>query len=98
MAITGVADRLPGRVKSLVYLDAFVPANGDSPIGLIQRALPPEVAARFVGAFRASALADHCGTMMPIPAEAFDVAEANREGVNRRRVPQALATLLTGAA
>ncbi|EOD63701.1 alpha/beta fold hydrolase [Amycolatopsis vancoresmycina] len=30
MVITGAADRLPGRVASLVYLDAVVPAHGDS--------------------------------------------------------------------
>lgn len=30
MVITGVADRAPERVDSLVYLDAFVPEDGDS--------------------------------------------------------------------
>lgn len=30
MVITGVADRLPERIKRLVYLDAMVPGNGDS--------------------------------------------------------------------
>jgi pimeloyl-ACP methyl ester carboxylesterase len=30
MVITGAADRAPGRVTSLVYLDAMVPADGDS--------------------------------------------------------------------
>ena len=30
MIITGVADSLPGRIKKLVYLDAFVPENGES--------------------------------------------------------------------
>ncbi|MEZ0072283.1 alpha/beta fold hydrolase [Planotetraspora sp. GP83] len=30
MVITGVADRAPGRVDSLVYLDAVVPEHGDS--------------------------------------------------------------------
>jgi pimeloyl-ACP methyl ester carboxylesterase len=28
--ITGVADQIPERIKALVYLDAFVPENGDS--------------------------------------------------------------------
>ncbi len=36
--ITGVADRIPDRVASLVYLDAFVPADGQSTRDL----LPPE--------------------------------------------------------
>jgi pimeloyl-ACP methyl ester carboxylesterase len=30
MVITGVADRVPDRIKRLVYLDAMVPADGDS--------------------------------------------------------------------
>ncbi len=30
MVISGVADRVPGRVGALVYVDAFVPADGDS--------------------------------------------------------------------
>jgi pimeloyl-ACP methyl ester carboxylesterase len=101
MVITGVADRLAGRVKSLVYLDAFVPEHGDSLIGLLGAALAPEVAAGFIGAFRGSALAGHSGMMAPIPAEAFGISAQNRAWVDRRCVPQALATfdmpmLLTG--
>ena len=30
MVISGVADRVPAKVASLVYLDAFVPENGQS--------------------------------------------------------------------
>jgi pimeloyl-ACP methyl ester carboxylesterase len=30
MVITGVADRVPGRIKHLVYIDAIVPENGES--------------------------------------------------------------------
>jgi pimeloyl-ACP methyl ester carboxylesterase len=30
MVVTGVADRLPDRVQLLVYLDAFVPADGEA--------------------------------------------------------------------
>jgi pimeloyl-ACP methyl ester carboxylesterase len=30
MVITGAADRVPERVRALVYLDAFVPADGES--------------------------------------------------------------------
>lgn len=30
MVISGAADQVPDRVRTLVYLDAFVPANGDS--------------------------------------------------------------------
>jgi pimeloyl-ACP methyl ester carboxylesterase len=34
MVVTGVADRVPERVKHLVYLDAFVPADGQSLLDL----------------------------------------------------------------
>jgi pimeloyl-ACP methyl ester carboxylesterase len=92
MVITGVADRMADRIKSLVYLDAFIPEHGDSLIGLIGKALPPEVAAQFIGAFRGTALDKHSGLMQPIPAEMFGISEANRPWVDRRCVPQALAT------
>ena len=36
MVITGVADRVADRIKALVYLDAFVPKDGDSLISLPQ--------------------------------------------------------------
>src|SRR6266576_377571 len=38
MVISGVADRVPEKVASLVYLDAFVPENGQSLFSL----LPPD--------------------------------------------------------
>ncbi|MDN8615956.1 alpha/beta fold hydrolase [Variovorax ginsengisoli] len=102
MVITGVADRMSDRIRSLVYLDAFVPGHGDSLIGLLSKALVPEVAAQFIGAFRGTALLDNGGLMQPIPAEMFNIAQANRERVDRLCRPQALATfevplLLTGA-
>jgi pimeloyl-ACP methyl ester carboxylesterase len=101
MVITGVADRMSERIRSLVYLDAFIPGHGDSLIGLLSKALVPEVAAQFIGAFRGTALQDHSGLMQPIPAEMFNIAQANRERVDRLCRPQALATfevplLLTG--
>jgi pimeloyl-ACP methyl ester carboxylesterase len=102
MVITGVADRLAARIKALVYLDAFVPEHEDSLIGLLPKALPPEAAAQFIGAFRGAALDKNGGLMQPIPAEVFNVVPDKRDWVNRRCVPQALATfevplLLTGA-
>ena len=35
MVVTGALDALAGRVRHLVYLDAFVPADGDSLFGLL---------------------------------------------------------------
>ncbi len=100
MVITGVADRLAARIKALVYLDAFVPESGQSVIDLLPIALGPEVSAGFIGAFRGTATDG--GRMTPIPAEGFNVKADNRDWVDRRCVPQALATfempvLLTGA-
>ena len=92
MVITGVADRQPERIKALVYLDAFVPENGESLIDLIQKALPPEVAGVFVGSFRGTALEGRSGLMQPIPAEMFGIKAENRAWVDRRCRAQALAT------
>ncbi|ANW68292.1 MULTISPECIES: alpha/beta fold hydrolase [Mycobacteriales] len=92
MVITGVADRIAPKIRSLVYLDAFVPEHGDSLMALLPKALPPEVSAQFIGGFHAAALDKHCGLMQPIPAEAFNVVADKRDWVNRRCVPQALAT------
>ena len=38
MVITGVADRVPDRIKRLVYLDALVPNDGDSAISILRGA------------------------------------------------------------
>jgi pimeloyl-ACP methyl ester carboxylesterase len=102
MVITGVADRLPDRVQALVYLDAFVPQHGQSLNALLPLALGPEVAGNFLETFRSDALEGNSGLMNPIPAEVFNVAADRRAWVDRRCVPQALATfespiLLTGA-
>jgi len=35
MVITGVADRLPDRISRLVYVDAFVPNDGENVMGLV---------------------------------------------------------------
>lgn len=42
IAITGAAERVPERIRSLVYLDSIVPQSGRSPLDL----MAPEVAAR----------------------------------------------------
>ena len=35
MVITGVADRIPDRISRLVYLDAFVPSDGESVMSIV---------------------------------------------------------------
>ena len=61
-------------------------------MALLHKALEPPVAAQFIGGFRGAALEKNCGLTNPIPAEMFNVSTENREWVNRRCVPQALAT------
>jgi pimeloyl-ACP methyl ester carboxylesterase len=59
MVVTGVADAVPEKIASLVYLDAFVPEDGQSLFGM----LPPD---------RPHANApDEEWLTAPLPAEAF---------------------------
>jgi pimeloyl-ACP methyl ester carboxylesterase len=44
MVITGAAARVPGRIRRLVYFDAFLPDEGESALG----GLPPATAEYFV--------------------------------------------------
>jgi hypothetical protein len=76
----------------LVYIDAYVPENGDSLIGLLHKALEPDVAASFIKHFRSSAAENNCGMMKPLQAELFNVVKAKRSWIDRRACPQALAT------
>lgn len=64
MIITAVADRIPARVRRLVYWNAFVPHDGEAVTDLV----PPHYAAMF----KSLAAADG-GVMMPFPIwrEAF---------------------------
>ena len=80
------------RIKALVYLDAFVPEDGESLMALLHKAVEPAVAAQFIGGFRGAALEKNTGTTQPLTAEMLHVSPENREWVNRRCVPQALAT------
>lgn len=78
MLITGLADRMPERVRSLVYVDAFVPNDGEC----VMQLLGPNRRAMF------EALPPDVWRLPPIEAAAFGVAtEANRAWVDRRCVP-----------
>jgi len=95
MVISGVADRVPGRIRSLVYLDAFVPEDGQSALDF----QPPERTAMFLELAREKG----SGWLVPpVPAARFKVNEADQAWVDRRCVPQPLACMtqkirLTGA-
>jgi pimeloyl-ACP methyl ester carboxylesterase len=62
MVITGVADRIPERIAALVYLDAFVPEDGNTLFDLNR----PENTQRFI-----AAAGDLGGIAIPPPPAAF---------------------------
>jgi pimeloyl-ACP methyl ester carboxylesterase len=82
--ITGVADRMPERVRALVYLDAFVLEDGQS----LHDALSPRARAAQVDGANASG---DGWRVPPIPAAYFNVNEADRAWVDAQCTPQSLA-------
>lgn len=94
--ITGVADRIPDRIGALVYLDAFIPRNGECLFDHLPRA-------QRAGMLEATQAAGDGWKAPPIPAEVFKVNASDAAWVNRQCTPQPLATFeqriaLTGAA
>jgi pimeloyl-ACP methyl ester carboxylesterase len=84
--VTGVADRIPERLRALVYLDAFVLESGQS----LYDAVPAELRDAQVNAARE--MGDGW-QVPPIPAELFNVNAADRAWVDAQCTPQPLATL-----
>jgi pimeloyl-ACP methyl ester carboxylesterase len=84
MVATGVANRLPDRIAQLVYLDAFVPKDGQSMIDL----LPPSAAEET----RQRALETGDGWRLPPNPLAPDTPGELREWMTKRRMPQTLLT------
>jgi pimeloyl-ACP methyl ester carboxylesterase len=85
MVVTGVADAIPGKIASLVYLDAFVPGNGQS----LHDILPAENARKQ----RDSATELNDFAVAPIPAARLNVNEADRAWVDSLCTAQPLGTL-----
>ena len=75
--VSGVADRIPERIRSLVYVDAFVLENDEN---LIQH-LPPGQRDQLL---EGTKQVGEGWKMPPIPAEVFNVNLADREWVNRQ--------------
>ena len=79
MVITGVADRMPSKIRRLVYLDAFLPANGKSQLDYVV----PERAAGI------KKQGEETGMVNPLPLSLFgvtkpeDVAWASRHIVKQ---------------
>jgi len=69
MVVTGVADRIPGRIRSLVYLDAFVPDANQCLEDFV-----PFAAEQLVDGWKCR----------PISAEVFAVNPADRDWVDRQ--------------
>jgi len=91
--ISGVAEQMASAIRSIVYLDAFVPQNGEAPRDLTSPAVQEGV--------RAVMQRGDLG-MPPRSAEAFGVNAADRGWVDSLCVPQPIGTftdkiVLTGA-
>jgi pimeloyl-ACP methyl ester carboxylesterase len=84
--VSGVADRIPDRIRSLVYLDAFVPEDGESEM---QR-LPPELAK---GVLEGARTVGEGWKVPPIPAAVFNVNAGDRAWVDRQCTMQPLAAI-----
>jgi pimeloyl-ACP methyl ester carboxylesterase len=85
MVVTGVADRVPERIGALVYLDAFVPANGQS----LHSTLPPEARS---GQLEAARIHGDGWKVPPITAAQFNVNAKDAAWVDRQCTMQPLAT------
>ncbi len=88
MVITGVANEIAGQIRSLVYIDAYAPADGQSLLDIAG----PEGALAFLA--RAAATGD---LIPPHPASAFNVNEADAAWVDKLSLPQPLATFVQAA-
>jgi pimeloyl-ACP methyl ester carboxylesterase len=87
MVISGVAERVaaaPGAVRALVFLDAFVPADGDAMAELASPAVREAIA---------GVVARGAASVPPVPAAVFRVNEQDVAWVDATCTPQPLATL-----
>jgi pimeloyl-ACP methyl ester carboxylesterase len=85
LVVTGVAEIMPERIRSLIYLDAFLPESGQS----LFNTLPAEAAE-----YQRSLARDNGSGWLVPPgsAEFFGVNEEDRALVDRLCTPQPLAT------
>lgn len=93
--ISGVADRVPDRIRALVYLDAFVPEDGDCLFDLVSSEMAAEMR-------RQAATSGDGWKVDPIPGEVFQVNIADRAWMNVQCTPHPIASFeeripLTGA-
>jgi pimeloyl-ACP methyl ester carboxylesterase len=86
MVATGVADRARERIAQLIYLDAFVPRNGQALVDL----LPPEVRQRIQQSVTAGD-----GWRVPPNPNPPDTSEADVKWIAERRLPQSFKSFET---
>lgn len=85
VVIAGVADFLPERIDSIVYLDAVIPRNGESALAGAE----PQQLIELL-----KAVSEHGGQMLPpLPAARMNVNPADRAMVDALCTPQPFATL-----
>lgn len=85
MVITGVVNQLPERVRSLVFIDAYVPADGES---------LADVQGEGAAAAWALAVRQTGGMIPPLQASLFNVNEADAAWVDAMSGPQPLGTFI----
>jgi len=85
--VSGVAEQLHDKIASIVFLDAFVPENGDSLAAGASKPVKDALAA---------AKAKNEITLKPVPAAVFRVNEKDRAWVDAKCTPQPIATMEEG--
>jgi pimeloyl-ACP methyl ester carboxylesterase len=91
--ISGVAEATPDAIRSIVFLDAFIPDSGDTTLDLVQPSVQEIIHAAL----------ERGDTTVPVrDAAAFRVNEKDRAWVDSLAVPQPIGTMtekirLTGA-
>jgi pimeloyl-ACP methyl ester carboxylesterase len=83
--ISGVAEAMPDAIASIVFLDAFIPDNGDATVDLV----PPAVQDVIRAALQRG------DTTVPVrDAAAFKVNEKDRAWVDALATPQPIGTMI----
>jgi pimeloyl-ACP methyl ester carboxylesterase len=83
--ISGVAEAMPDAIRSIVFLDAFIPGNGDATVDLVPPAVQEVIRAAL----------GRGDTTVPVrDAAAFKVNEKDRAWVDSLATPQPIGTMV----
>lgn len=86
MVVTGVADTIPDKIAALVYLDAYVPENGETIMGMMDPARQQVILKG------AAAIGGHAAPSPPV--EMYDVNAVDREWVRAKMTPHPLGSFV----